>query len=68
MHGLNATQIENRPIQLIDVKASGRYGVVWRAKFKNDEVAVKVVQDEKSWATEQRIFMVISEHTERREK
>lgn len=67
MHGLNQTQIENRPIQLIDVKASGRYGVVWRAKFKHDEVAVKVFQDEKSWDTEQRIFMVISNHTEQRE-
>lgn len=60
MHGSNQTQNENRAIQLIDVKARGRYGVVWRAKFKHDEVAVKVVQDEKSWDTEQRIFMVIS--------
>lgn len=68
MHGANQTQLEHRPIQLIDVKARGRYGVVWRAKFKHDEVAVKVVQDEKSWDTEQRIFMVIliTCHTRRR--
>lgn len=60
MHGSKQMQAEHRPIQLIDVKARGRYGVVWRAQFKNDEVAVKIVQDVKSWDTEQRIFMVSS--------
>lgn len=31
-----------RPIQLIEIKARGRFGAVWRAQFKSDEVAVKI--------------------------
>lgn len=31
-----------RPIQLIEIKARGRFGAVWKAQFKTDEVAVKV--------------------------
>lgn len=31
-----------RPIQLIEIKARGRFGAVWRAQFKADEVAVKI--------------------------
>lgn len=31
-----------RPIQLIEIKARGRYGAVWKAQFKSEEVAVKI--------------------------
>lgn len=34
--------LDTRPIQLIEVKARGRFGDVWRALFKEEEVAVKV--------------------------
>lgn len=49
-----------RPIHLIEQKARGRFGAVWRAQFKLDEVAVKIfpVQDKESWQSEQEIFKV----------
>lgn len=31
-----------RPIQLIEVKARGRFGSVWKAQYKSDTVAVKI--------------------------
>lgn len=51
---------QHRPIQLLEPKARGRFGAVWRAQMKNDEVAVKVfpLQDKDSWVTEQNIFNV----------
>lgn len=47
-----------RPIDLIEIKAHGRFGIVWKAKMKNEEVAVKVfpTQDKNSWITEQEIY------------
>lgn len=46
------------PIQLLEMKARGRFGEVWKAQFKTEEVAVKkfFVQDKQSWMTEQEIF------------
>ena len=32
-----------QPIQLIEVKARGRFGAVWKAKYKSDHVAVNKV-------------------------
>lgn len=51
---------QHRPIQLLEPKARGRFGAVWRAQLKPDEVAVKVfpLQDKESWVTEQNIFNV----------
>lgn len=51
---------QHRPIQLLELKARGRFGAVWRAQLKPDEVAVKIfpIQDKESWITEQRIFNV----------
>lgn len=47
-----------RPIQLLEIKARGRFGAVWKAQLKNEIVAVKVfpIQDKQSWQTEQEIF------------
>lgn len=49
-----------RPIQLLEMKARGRFGAVWRAQLKPDDVAVKIfpLQDKASWVTEQEIFKV----------
>ncbi|KAG5868840.1 hypothetical protein JTB14_012777 [Gonioctena quinquepunctata] len=43
--------LDQRPIQLIEIKARGRFGAVWKAKFKTEEVAVKIfpIQDKQSW-------------------
>lgn len=47
-----------RPIQLIEIKARGRFGAVWKAQYKSEIVAVKIlsVQDKQSWLAEQEIF------------
>ncbi|XP_032690994.1 activin receptor type-2A [Odontomachus brunneus] len=47
-----------RPIQLLEIKARGRFGAVWKAQLKHEIVAVKVfpIQDKQSWQTEQEIF------------
>lgn len=47
-----------RPIQLIEIKARGRFGAVWKAQYKSETVAVKIfpIQDKQSWLTEQEIF------------
>lgn len=49
-----------RPIELIEMKARGRFGAVWCAKLRNDTVAVKIfpVQDKDSWASEHDIYKV----------
>lgn len=41
MHGLDQVLHERRPIQLIEIIASVRVGVVWRTKFKYKDLAVK---------------------------
>ncbi|KAJ8676304.1 hypothetical protein QAD02_012091 [Eretmocerus hayati] len=48
----------NRPIQLLEIKARGRFGAVWKAQLRTDVVAVKVfpIQDKQSWQSEQEIF------------
>lgn len=54
----SSPNIALRPIQLIDIKARGRFGVVWKAQLVSQEVAVKIfpIQEKQSWQTEQEIF------------
>ncbi|XP_023224669.1 activin receptor type-2A-like [Centruroides sculpturatus] len=48
----------SHPIQLIEVKAQGRFGSVWKARILNVNVAVKIFppQDKNSWFVEQEIY------------
>ncbi|XP_054721975.1 activin receptor type-2A-like [Uloborus diversus] len=48
------------PIQLIEVKAQGRFGAVWKATVNNEVVAVKIFppQDKNSWMVEQEIYQL----------
>ena len=64
--GSNETLNAPRPIQLLEMKARGRFGSVWRAQLKPDEVAVKIfpLRDKESWQTEQEIFKVNSKPTQ----
>uniref|UniRef100_A0A1B6M5B9 Serine/threonine-protein kinase receptor n=1 Tax=Graphocephala atropunctata TaxID=36148 RepID=A0A1B6M5B9_9HEMI len=50
--------LDTRPIQLIEIKARGRFGAVWKAQYKTELVAVKIlsIQDKPSWLAEQEIF------------
>ena len=46
------------PIQLLEIKARGRFGAVWKATCLSEIVAVKVfpIQDRNSWANEREIY------------
>ncbi|KAH8340766.1 hypothetical protein KR059_006628, partial [Drosophila kikkawai] len=48
----------NRPIQLLEQKASGRFGDVWQAKLHGQDVAVKIfrMQEKESWTAENDIY------------
>ncbi|XP_030828527.1 activin receptor type-2A [Strongylocentrotus purpuratus] len=54
------------PIQLLEIKARGRFGAVWKASCLNDIVAVKVfpIQDRNSWANEREIYSLPHMHHE----
>ncbi|XP_071001081.1 activin receptor type-2A-like isoform X1 [Oncorhynchus clarkii lewisi] len=47
-----------KPLQLIEIKARGRFGCVWKAQLLNDYVAVKIfpIQDKQSWHNEYEIY------------
>lgn len=50
--------VGRRPIDLLEVKARGRFGCVYKAQMGNSLVAVKVfpLQDKASWATEKAVY------------
>lgn len=50
--------LDLRPIQLLEIKARGRFGTVWKGLMKNEELAVKIFpcQDKESWGTEHEIY------------
>ncbi|XP_076014016.1 activin receptor type-2B [Genypterus blacodes] len=47
-----------KPLQLLEVKARGRFGCVWKAQMLNEYVAVKIfpIQNEESWQNERDVF------------
>lgn len=47
-----------RSIQLLEIKARGRFGAVWKATLPPDIVAVKIfpVQDKQSWVVEKEVY------------
>ncbi|XP_037550036.1 activin receptor type-2B-like [Nematolebias whitei] len=49
-----------KPLQLLEVKARGRFGQVWKAQILNEFVAVKIfpIQNKKSWENERDVFMI----------
>ncbi|KAM8822638.1 activin receptor type-2B-like isoform 2-T3 [Spinachia spinachia] len=48
-----------KPLQLLEVKAGGRFGCVWKAQMIKNYVAVKVfpIQNKESWENETDIFL-----------
>uniref|UniRef100_A0A3Q1FUX2 Serine/threonine-protein kinase receptor n=1 Tax=Acanthochromis polyacanthus TaxID=80966 RepID=A0A3Q1FUX2_9TELE len=48
-----------KPLQLLEVKARGRFGCVWKAQMMNEYVAVKIfpIQNKESWQNERDVFM-----------
>lgn len=46
------------PLQLLELKARGRFGAVWKAQLLTELVAVKIfpLRDKPSWVAEQEIF------------
>ncbi|XP_047662595.1 activin receptor type-2B isoform X1 [Tachysurus fulvidraco] len=48
-----------KPLQLLELKARGRFGCVWKAQLLTEYVAVKIfpVQDKNSWQNERDIYL-----------
>ncbi|XP_050404913.1 activin receptor type-2B [Patella vulgata] len=49
-----------RPLQLLELRARGRFGAVWKAQLISDFVAVKIfpLQDKLSWVSEHDIYVL----------
>jgi len=50
--------IIHRPVELLEIKARGRFGAVWKGNLAGEKVAVKIfpLQDKQSWFAEQEIY------------
>merc|ERR1719319_317275 len=50
--------LTKRPVELLEIKARGRFGAVWRGQAGKDMVAVKIfpLQDKQSWFAEQEVY------------
>ncbi|XP_030629188.1 activin receptor type-2B isoform X2 [Chanos chanos] len=48
-----------KPLQLLEIKARGRFGCVWKAQLLSEYVAVKIfpIQDKQSWQNERDIYL-----------
>ncbi|MCI4375808.1 hypothetical protein PGIGA_G00114120 [Pangasianodon gigas] len=47
-----------KPLQLLEIKARGRFGCVWKAQLLNEHVAVKIfpIQNKQSWQNEYEMY------------
>ncbi|RXM33958.1 Activin receptor type-2A [Acipenser ruthenus] len=47
-----------KPLQLLEIKARGRFGCVWKAQLLSEYVAIKIftIQDKQSWQNEYEIY------------
>jgi len=50
--------IIHRPVELLEIKARGRFGAVWKGNLSGEKVAIKIfpLQDKQSWFAEQEIY------------
>lgn len=50
-----------RQIQLIDIIGKGRFGEVWRGRWRGENVAVKIFssREERSWFREAEIYQTV---------
>jgi len=50
--------LTHRPVELLEIKARGRFGAVWKGQVGKEMVAVKIfpLQDKQSWFAEQEIY------------
>ncbi|KAK3106491.1 hypothetical protein FSP39_021009 [Pinctada imbricata] len=50
--------LPHKPIQLLEIRAHGRFGEVWKAKMEEHDVAVKIMpfKEKASWLAEQEIY------------
>jgi len=50
--------LTHRPVELLEIKARGRFGAVWKGQLGKEMVAVKIfpLQDKQSWFAEQEIY------------
>lgn len=50
--------MQQRNIELLEIKARGRFGAVWKGRYGREMVAVKIfpLQDKNSWYAEQEIY------------
>jgi len=50
--------LTHRPVELLEIKARGRFGAVWKGQVAKEMVAVKIfpLQDKQSWFAEQEIY------------
>lgn len=50
-----------RQIQLIEIIGKGRFGEVWKGKWRGESVAVKIFssRDERSWFREVEIYQTV---------
>lgn len=63
-HNLPPSPHPPRPLKLIELRARGRFGSVWKAQLHDADVAVKIFppQDKQSWFTEQDIYRLPHVH------
>ncbi len=47
-------------VELLETKAQGRYGKVWKGRLQDKAVAVKIMTEKASWASEMEVYSLAS--------